>query len=150
MARKVKLTMVDKGELGHIYPQTVVYNVGRKNYLLAEDEEGNYLVKPVYENGTLGDSIVSKNFGCYYDIIQAAYDDVTATTYICAVSLAGKTMEVYAATTLGLVSRFEFDYVIDDRKTFNFFFIEGRLYVYQGGEDANGKYTVTSIRVTEE
>ena len=78
------------------------------------------------------------------------FRDTYTTTYICAVSLAGKTMEVYATTTLGLVSRFEFDYVIDDRKTFNFFFIEGRLYVYQGGEDANGKYTVTSIRVTEE
>lgn len=30
MARKIKLTMVEKGELGHIYPQTVSYNVGKK------------------------------------------------------------------------------------------------------------------------
>ena len=59
-------------------------------------------------------------------------------------------MEVYSTTTLGLVSTFEFDYAIDDRKNFNFFFIEGRLYYYHGGEDANGKYTVMSVKVTEE
>ncbi|HEI8951529.1 TPA: hypothetical protein SLH21_003383 [Morganella morganii] len=150
MARKIKLTMVDKGELGHIHPQTVIYNVGNKTFLLAEDESGNYLIKPVYKNGTLGETILSKNFGRYYDIIQAAYDNVTATTYICAVDLAGRNMEVYSTTTLGLVSTFEFDYAIDDRKNFNFFFIEGRLYYYHGGEDANGKYTVMSVKVTEE
>lgn len=108
MARKIKLTMVDKGELGHIHPQTVIYNVGNKTFLLAEDESGNYLIKPVYKNGTLGETILSKNFGRYYDIVQAAYDDVTATTYICMVDLAGKNMEVYSTTTLGLVSTFEF------------------------------------------
>ncbi|HHV7359552.1 hypothetical protein [Morganella sp. GD04133] len=147
MARKIKLTMVEKGELGHIYPQTVSYNVGKKNFFLVEDEQGNYLIKPIYENGTLGENIVSKNFGCYYDIIQSAYDDVTATTYLCCVDLDGKTMQVYLTTTLGLVSIFEFDYVVDDRKTFNFFFIGGHLYFYQSGEDANGKYTITSIRI---
>ncbi|SYL11013.1 Uncharacterised protein [Klebsiella pneumoniae] len=66
------------------------------------------------------------------------------------VDLAGKNMEVYSTTTLGLVSTFEFEYAIDDRKNFNFFFIEGRLYYYHGGEDANGKYTVMSVKVTEE
>ena len=150
MARKIKLSMVDKGELGHIHPQTVIYNVGNKIFLLAEDESGNYLIKPVYKNGTLGETILSKNFGRYYDIVQAAYDDVTATTYICMVDLAGKNMEVYSTTTLGLVSTFEFEYAIDDRKNFNFFFIEGRLYYYHGGEDANGKYNVMSVKVTEE
>lgn len=60
MARKIKLTMVDKGELGHIHPQTVIYNVGNKTFLLAEDESGNYLIKPVYKNGTLGETILSK------------------------------------------------------------------------------------------
>ena len=100
MARKIKLSMVDKGELGHIHPQTVIYNVGNKIFLLAEDESGNYLIKPVYKNGTLGETILSKNFGRYYDIVQAAYDDVTATTYICMVDLAGKNMEVYSTTTL--------------------------------------------------
>lgn len=49
MARKIKLSMVDKGELGHIHPQTVIYNVGNKIFLLAEDESGNYLIKPVYK-----------------------------------------------------------------------------------------------------
>ncbi len=38
MARKIKLTMVEKGELGHIYPQTISYNVGKKNFFLVEDE----------------------------------------------------------------------------------------------------------------
>ncbi len=56
-------------------------------------------------------------------------------------------MQVYLTTTLGLVSIFEFDYVVDDRKTFNLFFIGGHLYFYQSGEDANGKYTITSIRI---
>lgn len=89
----LEIYLVDKGELGHIYPHTVVYHVGRYSYLLAEDERGDYLIKPIFSNGTLGPDIVNKKFRHYYDVIQAAYDDLTATTYICAVSLAGKSMK---------------------------------------------------------
>lgn len=149
MARKTTIKTVDKGEFGHIYPLTVVYQVGKKNYILAEDEGGNYLIKPIYDNGTLGESIVFKNFGRYYDIMQAAYDDLTAVTYLCAVSLENKTMELFSTTNGGLVSTYEFDFEIEDRKTFNFFFISGRLYIFQAGEDANGKYTVRSVTCSE-
>ncbi|HED3890706.1 TPA: hypothetical protein R4229_003123 [Morganella morganii] len=146
----LEIDLVDKGELGHIYPHTVVYHVGRYSYLLAEDERGDYLIKPIFSNGTLGPDIVNKKFRHYYDVIQAAYDDLTATTYICAASLAGKSMEIFTTTNGGLQSKVRFNYQIDDRKTFNFFFIEGNLYFYESGEDANGKYTVKSIRVTVE
>ena len=149
MARKTTMKTVDKGEFGHIYPLTVIYQVGKKNYILAEDDGGNYLIKPIYDNGTFGESITVKNFGRYYDIMQAAYDDLTATTYLCAVSLKNKTMEVFSTTNGGLVSTHEWSYEIEDLKTFNFFFISGRLYVFQGGEDANGKYTVRSISYSE-
>ncbi|MEG0278023.1 MAG: hypothetical protein RR510_03980 [Morganella sp. (in: enterobacteria)] len=149
MARKTTIKTVDKGEFGHIYPLTVVYQVGKKNYILAEDEGSNYLIKPIYDNGTLGESIVVKNFGRYYDIMQAAYDDLTATTYLCAVSLESKSMELFSTTNGGLISTHEFNFEIEDRKTFNFFFISGRLYIFQGGEDANGKYTVRSIAYSE-
>lgn len=149
MARKTTIKTVDKGELGHIYPITVIYQVGKKNYILAEDDGGNYLIKPIYDNGTFGESITVKNFGRYYDIMQAAYDDLTATTYLCAVSLKNKTMEVFSTTNGGLVSTHEWSYEIEDLKTFNFFFISGRLYIFHGGEDANGKYTVRSISYSE-
>lgn len=136
---------VDKGELGHIYPISVVYQVGKKNYILVEDESGNYLIMPINDNGAFGESIVTKKFGRYYDIMQAAYDEHTATTYICSVSLSDKYMEVFSTSNTGLVSKNEWDFEIEDRKTFNFFFIKGRLFIYQGGEDSNGKYTVKSI-----
>ena len=149
MARKTTIKTVDKGEFGHVYPITVVYQVGKKSYLLSEDQGGNYLIKPIYDNGTLGESVVIKNFGRYYDIMQAAYDDLTATTYLCAVSFEGKSMELFSTTNGGLVSSTEIIFDLEDHRTYNFFFISGRLYIFQGGEDANGKYTIKSITYSE-
>ncbi|HCM62350.1 MAG TPA: hypothetical protein DIT05_07350 [Morganella sp. (in: Bacteria)] len=144
------IEMVDKGELGHIYPHTVIYQVGTRSYVLAEDEKGHYLIKPIYNNGTLGESIADKQFRSYYDIIQAAYDEYTSTTFICCVSLSGKSMEIFETNSEGLKSKVRFGYAIDDRKAFNFFFIRGQLYFYETGEDVNGKYTIKAISVVFE
>lgn len=140
------ITTVAKGEFGHIYPISVTYQVGKKHYILVEDEVGHYMVMPINDDGVFGSSIETNAFSRYYDIMQAAYDDQTGTTYLCAVSLSGKYMEVFATSNTGLVSKNAWNFEIEDRKTFNFFFIKGLLFIYQGGEDSNGKYTVKSVR----
>lgn len=146
----LEIDMVDKGELGHLYPHTIIYQVGYHNYILAEDESANYMIKPISNYGKLGVSIVEKQFRSYYDIIQAAYDEYTSTTFICCVSLSGKSIEIFETSDEGLKSKVRSFYAMDDRKTCNFFFIRGQLYFYESGEDANGKYTVKSISVVFE
>ncbi|GAA0345715.1 hypothetical protein L9H26_13245 [Morganella psychrotolerans] len=142
--------MVDKNNLGHLYPHTVVYQIACNHYILAEDEDANYLIKPILKSGRLGGIIVDKQFRYYYDIIQAAYDEYTSTTFICCVSLSWKAIEIFETHENGLKAKVRTDYVMDDRKTCNFFFIRGQLYLYERGEDANGKYTIKSIRVVFE
>lgn len=145
--------LVDDGEFGHMfghsYPHTVVYHVNQYTFLLAEDEQGNYLIRTIFINGVIGPNLIQKKFRHYYDVIQAAYDDITSTTYICAVSSADKTMEIFETTNGGLKSKRYFDYQIDERKTFNFFFTDGNLFFYESGEDENGKYVVKLICLTD-
>lgn len=59
-------------------------------------------------------------------------------------------MESFETNSERLKYKFCYGYSIDDRNIFNFFFIRGQLYFYEGGEDANSKYTIKAISVAFE
>lgn len=121
--------MTDYGTLNRLYPQTVTYKVDNKNYILMEDENGEFLIKEISQKGKLDKDISSGQFSRYFDIIQVAYDDKNKNTYICAISLGGKKMKLFQANNLGIDKKYSKDYVINGRKSFNFFFIDGLLHL---------------------
>lgn len=76
--------------------------------ILAEDKKGGFLIKLIYNNETLGASIVDTKFRSYYDIIQTVYDEYIATTFVCCVSLSGKSMEIFETNSERLKYKFCF------------------------------------------
>lgn len=137
--------MTDYGTLNRLYPQTVTYKVDNKNYILMEDENGEFLIKEISQKGKLDKDISSGQFSRYFDIIQVSYDDKNKNTYICAISLGGKKMKLFQANNLGIDKKYSKDYVINGRKSFNFFFIDGLLHLFECDEDNKGRYSIYSI-----
>ena len=127
--------MTDYGTLNRLYPQTVTYKV----------ENGEFLIKEISQKGKLDKDISSGQFSRYFDIIQVAYDDKNKNTYICAISLGGKKMKLFQANNLGIDKKYSKDYVINGRKSFNFFFIDGLLHLFECDEDNKGRYSIYSI-----
>lgn len=54
-------------------------------------------------------------------------------------------MKLFQANNLGIDKKYSKDYVINGRKSFNFFFIDGLLHLFECDEDNKGRYSIYSI-----